>query len=82
MRRGLYHDDARPWWAVVRRGCTATGSCATLRHYMGLVNADIELANPRDSAIRPMRVNSLVDTGTGVASPGRWCSATAYCSAP
>ena len=30
---------------------------------MGLVNADIELANPRDSAIRPMRVNSLVDTG-------------------
>ena len=37
--------------------------CATLPHYMGLVNADIELANPRDSAIRPMRVNSLVDTG-------------------
>lgn len=27
------------------------------------MNADIEFANPRDSAIRPMRVNSLVDTG-------------------
>ena len=30
---------------------------------MGPVNADIELSNPRDSSIRPMRVNSLVDTG-------------------
>ncbi len=30
---------------------------------MGLVNADLELSNPRDSARRPMRVNSLVDTG-------------------
>ncbi len=30
---------------------------------MGLVNAEIELSNPRDSSIRPMRVNSLVDTG-------------------
>ena len=27
------------------------------------MNADIELANPRDSTIRGMRVNSLVDTG-------------------
>lgn len=30
---------------------------------MGLVNAEIELSNPRDSDIRPMRVASLVDTG-------------------
>ena len=30
---------------------------------MGLVNAEIELANPRDSAIRPIRVESLVETG-------------------
>lgn len=30
---------------------------------MGLVNAEIELSNPRDSSIRPMKVDSLVDTG-------------------
>ena len=30
---------------------------------MGLVHAEIELANPRDRNIRPIKVNSLVDTG-------------------
>lgn len=30
---------------------------------MGLVRADIELANARDDALRPMSVNALVDSG-------------------
>ena len=30
---------------------------------MGLVNAEIELSNPRDRNIRPIKVKSLVDTG-------------------
>ncbi|WP_446654071.1 clan AA aspartic protease [Blastomonas sp.] len=30
---------------------------------MGLVRADIELANARDDALRPMIVNALVDSG-------------------
>ena len=30
---------------------------------MGLVSAEIELSNPRDRGIRPIRVRSLVDTG-------------------
>jgi clan AA aspartic protease len=31
---------------------------------MGLVTAEIELANPRDKKIRPIKVKSLVDTGS------------------
>ena len=30
---------------------------------MGLVRTEIELSNPRDAGIRPLRVMSLVDTG-------------------
>ena len=30
---------------------------------MGLVSAEIELSNPRDGHIRPIKVKSLVDTG-------------------
>ncbi len=30
---------------------------------MGLVRTEIELSNPRDAGIRPLRVTSLVDTG-------------------
>jgi clan AA aspartic protease len=30
---------------------------------MGLIHAEIELSNPRDGNIKPVRVNSLVDTG-------------------
>lgn len=30
---------------------------------MGLVSAEIELSNPRDGNIRPIKVKSLVDTG-------------------
>jgi len=30
---------------------------------MGLINADIELSNPRDKDIKPIKVTSLVDTG-------------------
>ncbi len=30
---------------------------------MGLITAEIELANPRDRKIRPIKVKSLVDTG-------------------
>ncbi len=31
---------------------------------MGLIMAEIELANPRDKKIRPIKVKSLVDTGS------------------
>ncbi|MDR4497195.1 MAG: hypothetical protein MRK02_04615 [Candidatus Scalindua sp.] len=31
---------------------------------MGLITAEIELANPRDGKIRPIKVKSLVDTGS------------------
>ena len=31
---------------------------------MGLIIAEIELANPRDRKIRPIKVKSLVDTGS------------------
>ena len=31
---------------------------------MGLINAEIELSNPRDGSIKPIKVNSLVDTGS------------------
>jgi len=31
---------------------------------MGLINAELELANPRDGTIQPINVNSLVDTGS------------------
>ena len=31
---------------------------------MGLINATIELSNPRDGNIKPIEVNSLVDTGS------------------
>ena len=31
---------------------------------MGLINAEIELSNPRDGTIKPIKVNSLVDTGS------------------
>ncbi|MCP5005228.1 MAG: clan AA aspartic protease [Planctomycetes bacterium] len=31
---------------------------------MGLISAEIELANPRDKKIRPIKVESLVDTGS------------------
>ena len=31
---------------------------------MGLVNAELELANPRDGTIQAVNVNSLVDTGS------------------
>ena len=30
---------------------------------MGLINAEIELSNPRDGEIRPVKVTALVDTG-------------------
>ncbi len=30
---------------------------------MGLINAEIELSNPRDGKIRPVKVTALVDTG-------------------
>jgi len=30
---------------------------------MGLIYADIELSNPRDSSLRPLLVKALVDTG-------------------
>lgn len=30
---------------------------------MGLIYTDIELSNPRDSALKAVRVNALVDTG-------------------
>ncbi len=30
---------------------------------MGLVHADIELANPKDSSLKPLSVRALVDTG-------------------
>ena len=30
---------------------------------MGLVNAEIELSNPRESKISPIKISSLVDTG-------------------
>ena len=30
---------------------------------MGLIHAEIELSNPRDGNIKPILVNSLVDTG-------------------
>ena len=30
---------------------------------MGLVNAEIELSNPRDGEIRPVKTKALVDTG-------------------
>ena len=30
---------------------------------MGLISAEIELSNPRDGNIRPIKVKSLVDTG-------------------
>jgi len=30
---------------------------------MGLVYADIELINPKEQTLRPMKVNALVDTG-------------------
>ena len=30
---------------------------------MGLVNAEIELSNPRERTIRPLKVRALVDTG-------------------
>ena len=31
---------------------------------MGLINAEIELSNPRDQNIRPIKVKALVDTGS------------------
>lgn len=31
---------------------------------MGLVNAELELSNPRDKTIKPIKVISLVDTGS------------------
>ena len=31
---------------------------------MGLINAQIELSNPRDKNIKPIQVKSLVDTGS------------------
>lgn len=31
---------------------------------MGLINAQIELSNPRDQNIKPIQVRSLVDTGS------------------
>ncbi len=30
---------------------------------MGLITAEIELANPKDRKIRPIKVESFVDTG-------------------
>lgn len=30
---------------------------------MGLINAEIELSNPKDANVRPMTVTTLVDTG-------------------
>jgi clan AA aspartic protease len=30
---------------------------------MGLVYADIELINPKEQTLRPMKINALVDTG-------------------
>ena len=30
---------------------------------MGLINAEIELSNPKDGEIRPVKVTALVDTG-------------------
>ncbi len=31
---------------------------------MGLINAEIELSNPRERNIKPMKIKSLVDTGS------------------
>ncbi len=31
---------------------------------MGLINAEIELSNPKDGNIRPIKVKSLIDTGS------------------
>lgn len=30
---------------------------------MGLINAEIELSNPADTVVKPIKVKSLVDTG-------------------
>jgi clan AA aspartic protease len=32
-------------------------------HFMGFVTADIELANPKDSGLKPLTVQAMVDTG-------------------
>jgi len=35
-----------------------------LEKQMGLVNTELELANPRDGTIKPIKVKSLLDTGS------------------
>jgi clan AA aspartic protease len=35
-----------------------------MENQMGLINAQIELSNPRDQNIKPIQVRSLVDTGS------------------
>jgi len=42
----------------------ATNPQYVLENKMGLINAEIELSNPRDGNIKPIKVNSLVDTGS------------------
>ena len=42
----------------------ATNPQYILENKMGLINAEIELSNPRDGNIKPIKVNSLVDIGS------------------
>lgn len=42
----------------------AVEACFTYTSYMGHAYAEIELSNPREPQLRPLRVRALADTGT------------------